>query len=196
MQPDFTRGSRHAQVDSSNLGGWWSHVYGVALLERAGQAVVWSRILNTLATAPDRRWILAGHSRGAALSARFAGDHPDALAGLVLIGTTHPKRIRLAALGIPVTKVYGTRDCVADSAAVHANADLLPGGTRWVRLEGANHRQFGWYGAQLGDCGATIPREAQQARTLETLLTALAAVNDAPNPLPQPSRPCRGPIAE
>jgi pimeloyl-ACP methyl ester carboxylesterase len=148
----------------------------------SSQAVVWSRILNTLAAAPGRRWILAGHSRGAALSARFAGEHPDALAGLVLIGTTHPKRISLATLRIPVTKVYGTRDCVADSAAVLANSGLLPSGTRWVRLEGANHRQFGWYGAQLGDCSATITREAQQARTLEALLAALSAVNDSPNP--------------
>jgi pimeloyl-ACP methyl ester carboxylesterase len=122
---------------------------------------------------PARRWILAGHSRGAALSARFAGEHPDALAGLVLIATTHPKQVSLAALPIPVTKIYATQDCVADSAAVFANAHLLPASTRWVRLEGGNHRQFGWYGAQLGDCSATISREAQQAATLEALLESL-----------------------
>lgn len=155
----------------------------------SSQSVVWSRILSVLAEAPDRRWILAGHSRGAALSAQFAGEHPDALAGLVLIGTTHPKQFSLAALRIPVTKIYGTRDCVADSAAVLANAHLLPSTTEWVRLEGANHRQFGWYGAQLGDCSAAMTRDAQQARTLEALLAALAAFNDSPNPLPQPSRP-------
>jgi pimeloyl-ACP methyl ester carboxylesterase len=139
----------------------------------SSQRVVWGRILGIVSRNPGRRWILAGHSRGAALSARFAGEHPEALVGLVLIGTTHPKEVSLADLPIPVTKIYATRDCVADSAAVFANARLLPAGTRWVRLEGGNHRQFGWYGAQLGDCAATITREAQQARTLETLLETL-----------------------
>jgi pimeloyl-ACP methyl ester carboxylesterase len=145
----------------------------------ASQALVWRRITGIRAAAPARRWILAGHSRGAALSARFAGEHPDALVGLVLIGTTHPKRTSLAALPIPVTKIYGTRDCVADSASVLANASLLPPHTRWVRLEGANHQQFGLYGAQLGDCSATITRETQQAQTLEALLAAVATISGA-----------------
>jgi len=139
----------------------------------ASRQVVWDRVLAIANQQPERRWILSGHSRGAALSARFAGEHPEALAGLVLIATTHPKEFSLAALPIPVTKIYATNDCVADSAAVFANAGLLPASTRWVRLEGGNHRQFGWYGAQLGDCSATIGREAQQAATLETLLESL-----------------------
>jgi pimeloyl-ACP methyl ester carboxylesterase len=141
------------------------------------QITVWERIAAVQAAEPGRRWLLAGHSRGAALSARFAGAHPDLLAGLVLIGTTHPKRGSLTSLAIPVTKIYGTRDCVADSASVLANASLLPPGTRWVRIEGANHRQFGWYGAQLGDCSATISREAQQTRTLEVLRTVLDSID-------------------
>lgn len=145
----------------------------------SSQTTVWNRITAVVASTPPRRWILAGHSRGAALSAQFAAAHPSDLAGLVLIGTTHPKQMSLARLRIPVTKIYGTRDCVADSAAVLANAGLLPATTQWVRLEGANHRQFGWYGAQLGDCSATITRQTQQARTLEVLLAVLAASSGA-----------------
>jgi pimeloyl-ACP methyl ester carboxylesterase len=143
----------------------------------ASQVTVRERIAAVQAGEPARHWVLAGHSRGAALSARFAGAYPDLLAGLVLIGTTHPKRGSLASLAMPVTKIYGTRDCVADSASVLANASLLPPGTRWVRIEGANHRQFGWYGAQLGDCSATISREAQQARTLEVLRAVLDSID-------------------
>lgn len=145
----------------------------------SSQAVVWNRIASIQAAVPARRWILAGHSRGAALSARFAGEHPGVIAGLVLIATTHPKRVSLAALSIPVTKIYGSRDCVADAGEILANAALLPPTTQWVRVEGANHRQFGWYGAQLGDCKATITRETQQARTLEALLVALATIKGA-----------------
>jgi pimeloyl-ACP methyl ester carboxylesterase len=139
----------------------------------ASRREVWGRIRAIVAKDSHRRWILAGHSRGAALSARLAGEHPEAFAGLVLIATTHPKDFSLATLPIPVTKIYATNDCVADSAAVLANAGLLPADTRWVRLDGGNHRQFGWYGAQLGDCAATISRKAQQARTLEVLLETL-----------------------
>jgi pimeloyl-ACP methyl ester carboxylesterase len=143
----------------------------------SSQAVVWDRIDRIRMASPARPWILAGHSRGAALAAQFAGEHPEALAGLILIATTHPRQRSLAALAIPVTKIYGTRDCVADSAATLENAALLPPSTRWVRIDGANHRQFGWYGAQLGDCRASITRVTQQARTLEELLAALAAVS-------------------
>jgi pimeloyl-ACP methyl ester carboxylesterase len=150
----------------------------------SGQAEVWARIASVQSAAPDHRWVLAGHSRGAALSARFAGEHPEAFAGLVLIGTTHPKRVSLANLTLPVTKIYGTRDCVADSAATLGNAHLLPAATRWVRLEGANHQQFGWYGSQLGDCAATITRATQQASTLEALVAALAAASTGGSPSP------------
>lgn len=144
----------------------------------SSRATVWGRVAAILASS-GRHWVLAGHSRGAALSAQFVGEHPRALAGLVLIGTTHPKVTSLAAITIPVTKIYGTRDCVADAATVLANARLLPPQTRWVRLEGANHSQFGWYGAQLGDCSARITREVQQARTLDAMLTALARARAA-----------------
>jgi pimeloyl-ACP methyl ester carboxylesterase len=145
----------------------------------SSRAIVWERIAAIQAGDSSRPWLLAGHSRGAALSAQYAAEHSQALAGLVLIGTTHPKRISLAALTLPITKVYGTRDCVADSAAVLANAHLLPSSTHWVRLEGANHQQFGWYGSQLGDCSATMSRAAQQAATQKVLLSALTAASRA-----------------
>jgi hypothetical protein len=34
----------------------------------------------------------------------------------------------------------------------------------WVVIQGGDHAQFGWYGAQSGDNPATISREAQQAQ--------------------------------
>ncbi|MBK8246688.1 MAG: hypothetical protein IPK85_04725 [Gemmatimonadetes bacterium] len=145
----------------------------------SGQARVWARIAAVQAGPGPRAWVLAGHSRGAALSAQFAAQAPSGLAGLVLIGTTHPKRISLAALTLPVTKVYGTRDCVADTTATLANASLLPAATHWVRLEGANHQQFGWYGAQLGDCAAAMPRARQHAATVAAVLDALRRARGA-----------------
>lgn len=146
---------------------------------RTAQAAVRERVANIVRGDTSRRWFLGGHSRGAALSARFASADPARFAGLILIGTTHPKDADLSDLPLPVMKVYGTRDCVADAEAVMANAHLLPPSTRWVRIHGGNHAQFAWYGRQLGDCNATISRDAQQTATVSAVSALLAAMDEA-----------------
>lgn len=125
-----------------------------------------------------RTWVAAGHSKGAVLACRLAAGHRDRLGGLVLIGTTHPVELDLSGLTFPVAKVYGTRDGVAPVAKVDAHRGNLPPGTRWVRIEGGNHGQFGWYGRQLGDDPATISREEQQALTLAALLDVLGRAEE------------------
>lgn len=138
----------------------------VAFTEGA-QAEVWQRIEAVTNRWPNERFVLAGHSRGAALSAQFAASHADRLAGLVLIGTTHPRDHDLSRLPLPVLKVAGTRDCVAPLDDSQRNAVRLPPTTTWAVIEGANHAQFGHYGSQLGDCSAGISRDAQQTQTHE-----------------------------
>ncbi len=121
-----------------------------------------------------RRWVVAGHSRGGVITTNVvATAPPPALAGIILIGTSHPRDVSLAALSLPVTKIVGTRDGLASLAEVEGNAHLLPPGTRWVRIEGGNHSQFGWYGFQPGDSRATIPASEQRARMIDAVLTAL-----------------------
>lgn len=137
---------------------------------------LWHRIDVVLnSSKPGQSWVLGGHSRGAALAATYVSEHNSDLAGLALIGTTHPRDIDLSKSALPVAKIYGTQDCVADSAKMMANANRLPPATQWIRLAGGNHRQFGYYGYQLGDCKATISREAQHARTAAALTEFLAA---------------------
>lgn len=138
-----------------------------ALLDRADRLIQ--------ADPSVERWVVAGHSRGGALAARYAHDRPGRVAGLVLVGTSHPKSPQrdLSGSGLDVTRVYATEDGLATVARVEANRRLLPPDTRWVRVEGGNHAQFGWYGAQLGDGRATIPREEQQAILLEAVRDAL-----------------------
>lgn len=118
-------------------------------------------------------WVVAGHSQGAALAARLAGGGGRGAAALVLIGTTHPKEHSLAALTMPVAKVYAGNDDVAPAARVLANRRLLPPQTEMVQIVGGNHAQFGHYGRQLGDGAATITREAQQEQARAVLLKAL-----------------------
>jgi pimeloyl-ACP methyl ester carboxylesterase len=93
----------------------------------------------------------------------------------VLIGSSHPRDISLAHVAVPVTRVYGTRDTVADFEKQEATRHNLPASARWIGIDGANHSQFGYYGFQPGDWPATISREEQQAATLAAILDALRA---------------------
>jgi hypothetical protein len=95
------------------------------------------------------------------------------LAGAVLIGTSHPRDFSIAATSIPMTRVYGTRDTIADADKLERTRANLPASTRVIAIDGGNHSQFGYYGFQPGDWPATISREAQQAITRQAILDAL-----------------------
>jgi pimeloyl-ACP methyl ester carboxylesterase len=121
---------------------------------------------------PSIPWVLAGHSRGAAIATRLMAGGPRGYAALVLVGTTHP-RIDLSSLSIPVVKIGGTLDCVAGRTRAEEAGPLLPAGTEWLWIEGANHAQFGFYGTQLGDCTATMSREEQFRQLVMQMRRAL-----------------------
>lgn len=125
-------------------------------------------------------WVLAGHSRGAAIASRFAHQFPASMDGLLLIGTSHPKEAAfdLSALTIPVMKVFATNDGLASSEEVRANAIYLPENTLYVEIVGGNHQQFGYYGPQLGDGEAEISRDEQQKQVLEAILQMLGMVSN------------------
>jgi pimeloyl-ACP methyl ester carboxylesterase len=135
------------------------------------------RVLDIRAAAPSRRWVIAGHSLGGVLACRVARDHADRVDGLVLIGTSHPRDFGLSHLTLDVTKVFGTNDGLASPPEVKANAGKLPASTHWIEIPGGNHSQFGYYGFQLGDHRATLPRADQQAITAQALLDALSRVS-------------------
>jgi pimeloyl-ACP methyl ester carboxylesterase len=141
---------------------------------------VFSRAAAAIRTA-DRvaSWLVAGHSRGGAVAARAVHERPSAYAGLILIGTSHPRDFSLRGVGIPVTRIYGTRDTIADPEKLEAARPNLPAHTRDVRLDGGNHSQFGAYGFQPGDWPATISRQAQHEMTREAVLRALRAASGA-----------------
>jgi predicted esterase len=123
-------------------------------------------------------WVVGGHSRGAAIASRFAYLYGDQFDGLILIGTSHPKEkaFDLSDATLAVTKIYASNDGLASVEEVKANAIYLPDDTNWVLIEGGNHGQFGYYGAQLGDNAATISREQQQELTVEAVLAVLNSV--------------------
>jgi hypothetical protein len=125
--------------------------------------------------------VLAGHSRGAVLTAQFAAERPTAWAGLVFIGSSHPRDVDLSALTIPVTKIAGTRDGLASPPEVEANRHLVPPATRWVWIEGGNHSQFGWYGFQPMDRRATISAGEQRRLMIDAVVETLRTAEMQPS---------------
>jgi len=115
-------------------------------------------------------YILAGHSLGAKMAAQFVFENPGLIDKLILIGTTHPIDISLADNNIPILKIYGSKDGVADERSILDNKSKLPGTTKFVRIAGANHSQFGYYGFQLGDEKAGIDREQQLTEMVRIIL--------------------------
>ena len=135
-----------------------------------------ARGINATLSFPDvKRWVVAGHSRGGEVAARLARTNAGSLAGLVLIGTSHPRDFSLANSPLAVTQIYGSRDTVADPEKVQDARRNLPPGTREVRIEGGNHSQFGYYGFQPGDWTAQISREEQQRITVAAIVDTLTA---------------------
>ena len=148
-----------------------------ALLDSQKRKTI-NRALDTMRS-PPRRWVVAGHSLGGAISSRFAHEHGQKLAGLVLLGTTHPVELDLSRAAFPVTKLYATNDRIASPEKVEANRGRLPAHTRWLRIEGGNHVQFGYYAGQPGDGKATIARDAQQQIVRDALFVMLTGADRA-----------------
>ena len=128
------------------------------------------------------QWLVGGHSRGAVVALRLVSQLAEygatSVAGLLLVGTSHPRDVNLSGYKWPVTKIVGTRDGLASMEKVEANRRLLPPTTRWVRIEGGNHSQFGWYGFQPGDRFATISREAQHEQLIAAVIESLRLAGD------------------
>lgn len=117
-----------------------------------------------------KTYILAGHSQGGKMAAQFVKENPALIDKLILIGTTHPRAISLADSSIPILKIYGSDDGVADERTMFQNKSKLPATAKFVKIEGANHAQFGYYGFQFGDNSARITRAKQQAETLKFII--------------------------
>lgn len=104
------------------------------------------------------RWVVGGHSLGGAMACRYARASPDAVDGVVLVGSYCDRTVET-----PTIAVLGTRDAVLDRDRFAATRDNLPPDHTLVRIEGMNHSQAGVYSGQRGGQPARISTaEAQQ----------------------------------
>jgi hypothetical protein len=120
-----------------------------------------------------QHWAIGGHSLGGSMAAKFAYDNPGLVDGLVLWAAYPSGSNVLSSSDLLATSIYGTLDGLATEGEIVTRWQLMPS-TRWVPIEGGNHAQFGWYGAQRGDNPATISREAQQEQIVAATVDLLA----------------------
>ena len=140
----------------------------------ADDAQVFSNAQNAMkASASTAQWVVAGHSKGGAVAARMANEHPDEMVALVLVGTSHPRDFTLGNSGLAITQVLGSRDPIASIERADRNRRNLPADARRIVIDGGNHSQFGEYGFQPGDRFASISRSSQQEQTLAALREVL-----------------------
>jgi dienelactone hydrolase len=118
------------------------------------------------------RWVIAGHSLGGAMAARYAATN-DAIDGLVLWAAYPEESLDLTDTGLVVGSVSATNDGLATPEQISASMARLPGTTKVTVIQGGNHAQFGFYGEQRGDKPASISAESQwdqvAAATVEIL---------------------------
>lgn len=121
-------------------------------------------------------WVIGGHSLGGAMAANFAAKNPDKVAGLVLWAAYPAGNDDLSTSDLQVASIYATQDGLTGSEDIDASRALLPTDTAWIEIEGGNHAQFGWYGAQSGDNPAEISRQEQQAQIVEATTALLESI--------------------
>ena len=126
--------------------------------------------------AAGRPVVVGGHSLGGAMAAAWASDHPEAVAGLVLLAAYPPDGDDLTAAGVPALVLQAEHDLVADADAVRGGLDRLPAGTDLVVVEGAVHSFFGRYGPQAGDGIPTVSRAEAEASIVAALTDFLGRV--------------------
>ncbi len=113
-------------------------------------------------------WYVGGHSLGGVRACQYAADAPpDTVAGVILFGSYCAADLSHSSL--PVLTLSAARDGLSTPAKIADAADLLPTDARLVTLPGADHAQFGDYGAQPGDNPAT----ASDAQTQDEITSAV-----------------------
>lgn len=121
-------------------------------------------------------WFIGGHSLGGAMASKVVYDNPDAFQGLILFAS-YPsgKSNDLSDRPLKVMSIWGTEDTFATEAKIRDKAPYLPQSTEYVKLEGANHSQFGHYGFQKNDGVATLSHDEQMEKIVASVIKFIKA---------------------
>ena len=122
-------------------------------------------------------WVIAGHSLGGAMAARYVHNNPNRVDGLVMMAAFPEVQFDFTERNLAVASIYGSLDGLATVEEVEASRPLLPDDAEFILIEGGNHAQFGWYGAQAGDNEAIISHEEQYEQIVDGVIGVLESVS-------------------
>ena len=111
------------------------------------------------------------------MAAQYTHTHGESIDGLAIWASYPPGNADLSGLTLPVVSIYGSRETTVTDDSVAERQHLLPTDTRYVRIEGGDHHQFGSYEIDPSDHRATIDRVSQQAQILQETLNLLETVS-------------------
>lgn len=121
-----------------------------------------------------QKWAIGGHSLGGAMAAQCVSQNVDLFDGLIF-WASYPAA-NLSESDISVLSIYGTLDGLSTVEKIDNSRQNLPLSTVWVKIEGGNHANFGYYGDQAGDNQATITREQQQQLIISSTASFLSGL--------------------
>lgn len=119
------------------------------------------KALRIIGSDPDiSSWYISGHSAGGLAAMTFAEKHAELIDGFIEI-SARPKR-DLSSLDLKALVICGSLDLLDMQDEVDELHDRFPKDTEYLKIEGANHAQFGDYGKQQFDKDAEISAEEQR----------------------------------
>ena len=115
-------------------------------------------------------YFLSGHSLGGLSAASYMKDSGKG-DGLIMLAA-YP----VVEVTKPVLSIYGTQDGILNMKAYNESKPLMSNLTEYV-IQGGNHEQFAYYGAQEGDYLASITPRDQQGQTASVILDFINGFN-------------------
>ena len=122
------------------------------------------------------KWIIGGHSMGGSSACSYAKDFTENVVGVVLWASYPTEIWRIDDKDLKAISIYGTKNPNLEN--FEASAEHLPPDTPFVKIDGGNHAQFGWYDANscpedMDRTPADITIEEQQAIIIQSTVDFL-----------------------
>ena len=105
------------------------------------------------------QWFFVGHSMGGMASLETIARHDVEARGVALWATSMPADY--SQLDVPILFIWGDTDGLLPAERFANAKENLPKQTRYLTLEGANHKNFAMYTHQFFDKEATIDWDEQ-----------------------------------
>ena len=105
------------------------------------------------------KWLIGGHSLGAAMAASYVSKNAEDFTGLFLLAGY--STADLSGSGLKVLSMYGSEDKVMNMEKYEKYKTNLPLGFTEFEMVGGCHSYFGLYGMQKGDGEPTVSAKEQ-----------------------------------